>query len=165
METCTCTRAAGAHVAFAAVNGSARSDATCTSLPREVTIVADETVATWSDFLREMRGPLVWALQWKTVLLSELKRDKNQRRWQGKQITIPVINAPQQGAQMINAETSTMGVPVVLDHQQANIKTATIAIAVSFSTQVMEQARDLADTSWAETVPTKMQAAEDVIAR
>lgn len=66
---------------------------------------------------------------------------------------------------MINAETSTMGVPVVLDHEQANIKTATIAITVSFSTQVIEQARDTADTSWAETVPTKMQAAEDIIGR
>jgi hypothetical protein len=127
--------------------------------------VADETITTWADFLREMRGPLVEALRWKTVLLSELKRDQNPRRWQGKQITIPVINAPQQGAQMINAETSTLGVPVVLDHEQANIKSAVIEISLSFSTQVIEQARDTSDTSWAEVVPTKMRMAEDVIGR
>ena len=30
-----------------------------------------------------------------TVLLAEVKRDKSVRRWAGKQITIPIILAPQ----------------------------------------------------------------------
>jgi hypothetical protein len=127
--------------------------------------VADETVTTWADFLREMKGPLVQALKFKTILLSELKRDKNVTRWKGKQITIPVINAPQQGAQMINAETtSPLGVPVILDHQQANIQSATVELSLSFSTQVMNQASS-GDNGWAETVPLKMQMAEDAIGR
>jgi hypothetical protein len=59
--------------------------------------MADETTTSWADLLRESKGPLVEALKYKTVLLSELKRDKSARRWNGKQITIPIWLAPEQG--------------------------------------------------------------------
>jgi hypothetical protein len=109
--------------------------------------LADETTTTFADFLREAMGPLTDALRWKTVFLAELKRDKDPKRWNGKQITIPVVRAPQQGGQFIG-ETSTMNTPLTLDHEQANIKTAIVELAVSFSTQLIKQSQNVGDTSW-----------------
>ena len=136
-----------------------------------------ETSTTWANLLREMKGPLVEALRWKTVLLSEVKRDGNARRWAGKQITIPIILAPQQGTgtiggQMLTAigqtappsEIGTLNLPHNIDDVQANIKTAIVTHAVSFSTQVIQQAK-VDDTSWAQVLPTKMRMAEDAIGR
>lgn len=97
------------------------------------------------------------------MFLGETRRDKNPRRWSGKQVTIPVIEAPQQGASMI-AQTSTLTSPETLDTEQAVINSAIIEIAISFSTQVIEAAKQ-DDTSWAQVVPTKMRLAEDVIGR
>ena len=122
-----------------------------------------EKASTWANLLREMKGPLVEALRWKTVLLAEVKRDKNPRRWQGKQITIPIILNPQQGTAMIT-EVGTLANPHLLDTTQANITSAIISHPVYFSTQVIEQAKNN-DTSWAEVVPTKMRHAEDGISR
>lgn len=115
------------------------------------------------DLLRESKGPLIEGLRYKTVFLGETRRDKNPRRWAGKQVTIPIIEAPQQGASMIG-ETSTLTSPEVLDTEQATITSAIIEIAISFSTQVIEAAKQ-DDTSWAQVVPTKMRLAEDVIGR
>jgi len=136
-----------------------------------------ETSTTWANLLREMKGPLVEALRWKTVLLSEVKRDGNARRWAGKQITIPIILAPQQGTGTIGgqmlagigqtappSEIGTLNLPHNIDDTQANIKTAIVTHAVSFSTQVIQQAK-VDDTSWAQVLPTKMRMAEDAIGR
>lgn len=123
-----------------------------------------ETSTTWANLLREMRGPLVEALKWKTVLLAEVKRNKNPQLWSGKQITIPVILAPQQGTQMVT-ESGVVGPPIAIDDTQANIQTAIIEHSISFSTQAVRAARNTADTSWAEVIPTKMRMAEDSISR
>lgn len=125
--------------------------------------MADETTSTWDDLLREAKGPLVEALRYKTVLLSEVKRDKNPRRWHGKQVTVPIFLSPQQGTSMIT-ETGTLTSPVVVDTDQAVINSAIIALAISFSTQVMRQAAG-DENSWAEVLPTKMERAEAVFGR
>lgn len=125
--------------------------------------MADETTTTWADLLREAKGPLVEALRYKTVLLSEVQRDKNPRRWHGKQVTIPIFLAPQQGTGMIT-QTGTLNSPIVVETEQAVINSALIAVAVSFSTQVMRQAEG-DENSWAEVVPTKMERAEEVFSR
>lgn len=125
--------------------------------------MADETTTTWTDLLREAKGPLVEALRYKTVLLSEVQRDKNPRRWHGKQVTIPIFLAPQQGTGMIT-QTGTLNQPIVVETEQAVINSAIIAVAVSFSTQVMRQAEG-DENSWAEVVPTKMERAEEVFSR
>lgn len=111
-----------------------------------------------------MRGPLIEALRWKTVLLSEVKRNKNPQLWHGKQITIPVILAPQQGTQMVT-ESGTVGLAQTIDDVQANITTAIIEHTISFSTQLIRQSRNTNDTSWAQVVPTKMRMAEQAISR
>lgn len=126
--------------------------------------MADELTTTWQNLLREMRGPLVEAMRWKTVLLSEVKRDKNPKLWNGKQITIPVILAPQQGSTM-TTESGTLALAQTIDDVQANIQTAIIEHTVSFSTQLMRQSRNTSDTSWASVMPTKMRMAEDAISR
>lgn len=128
-----------------------------------------ETSTSWANLLREMKGPLVEALRWKTVLLSEVKRDKSPRRWNGKQITIPIILAPQQGAGTLGAgattpETATLNIPHNIDDTQANITTAIVHQSVAFSTQVIQQAK-VDETSWAQVLPTKMRMAEEAIAR
>jgi hypothetical protein len=125
--------------------------------------LADETTTTWANLLREMKGPLVEALRWKTVLLSEVKRNKSPQLWHGKQITIPIITAPQQGTVMIG-ESSTVGTAQTIDDVQANIKTAIIEHTISFTTQVLRAASS-DDTSWAQVMPTKMRMAEDAISR
>jgi hypothetical protein len=125
--------------------------------------MADETTTTWADLMREAKGPLVEALKWKTVLLSEIRRDSNQRRWTGKQVTIPIFLAPQQGAGGIT-QTGTLNAPRIVDTEQAAITSGIVAIAVSFSTQVLNQAKG-DENVWAEVMPTKMQRAEDAFGR
>lgn len=126
--------------------------------------MADESVTTFQNLLREFRGPLVEAMKWKTVLLSEVKRNKNPRIWQGKQITIPVILAPQQGS-VTTTETGTLPLAQTIDDVQAVITTAIIEHTISFSTQLIKQSRDTGDTSWASVMPTKMRMAEAAISR
>lgn len=125
--------------------------------------MADETTTTWADLLREARGPLVEALRYKTVLLSEVQRDKSARRWHGKQVTIPIFTAPQQGSGMIS-ETGTLNTPQVVATEQAVINSAIASVPVSFSTQVLRQAEG-DENSWASVLPTKMQRAEDAFRR
>jgi hypothetical protein len=125
--------------------------------------VADETTTTWADLLREAKGPLVEALRYKTVLLSEVKRDKSPRRWHGKQVTVPIFSSPQQGTSMIT-EAGTLTTPQVIDSEQAAITSSIIALAISFTTQVLQQAQG-DENSWADVLPTKMDRAEQVFAR
>lgn len=125
--------------------------------------MADETTTTWADLLREARGPLVEALRYKTVLLSEIQRDKSARRWHGKQVTVPIFLAPQQGSGML-AETGTLNAAQVVSTEQAVINSSVAAVPVSFSTQVLRQAEG-DENSWASVLPTKMQRAEDAFRR
>lgn len=125
--------------------------------------MADETTTSWADLLREAKGPLIEALRWKTVLLSEVRRDKNPIRWHGKHVTIPIFLAPEQGSHGIT-ETGTVAVPLTVDTEQARILSATLAHPISFSPQVMRQA-DGSENSWAQVLPTKMRRAEDAFGR
>jgi hypothetical protein len=93
----------------------------------------------------------------------EVKRNKSPQLWHGKQITIPVILAPEQGTVMIG-ESSTVALAQPIDDVQANIKTAIIEHTISFTTQVLKQASS-DDTSWAQVLPTKMRMAEEAISR
>ena len=95
--------------------------------------MADETTTTWADLLREAKGPLVEALRYKTVLLSEVKRNKSPRRWSGKQVTVPLFTAPQQGSGMIT-QTGTLNASQTVDTEQAVINSAIASVPVSFST-------------------------------
>jgi hypothetical protein len=128
--------------------------------------MADETTSSWADLLREAKGPLVEALRYKTVLLSEIRRDKSARRWHGKQVTVPIFLGPQQGTTMLSETGSgaVLGTPQVVSTEQAVINSATIGIAVSFHPQVMKQA-DGNENSWAEVLPTKMERSEDIFGR
>ena len=125
--------------------------------------MADTASTDWTDLLRESKGPLIEGLRYKTVFLGETRRDKSPRRWNGKQVTIPIITAPQQGTSMIS-EAGVLTDPQVLDTEQANITAAIIELAISFSRQAIQQAK-ADDTSWAQVVPTKMRMAEDVLGR
>jgi hypothetical protein len=125
--------------------------------------LADETTTTWADLMREAKGPLVEALKFKTVLLSEIRRDSNKRRWNGKQVTIPIFLAPQQGAGGI-LESGILNDPHVVSTDQAAITTGIVASSVSFTTQVLNQAKG-DENVWAEVMPTKMQRAEDAFGR
>jgi hypothetical protein len=128
--------------------------------------MADETTTSWTDLLREAKGPLVEALKYKTVLLSELKRDKSARRWHGKQITIPIFLAPEQGAGSISetGASAVLNLPSTVQTEQAVIYSGIVAQAVSFTTQILQQAAG-DENSWAEVLPTKMQRAEDAFGR
>lgn len=125
--------------------------------------MADETTLTWVNLWREAKGPLVEAMKWKTVLLSEIKRDHSPRRWTGKQVTIPILLAPQQGAGGLS-ETGIVNDPVLHDDAQAHVKSGIVHIPISFSTQVLMQAKG-DENVWAEVMPTKMSRAEDAFGR
>lgn len=126
--------------------------------------MADETVASWTDLLRQFRGPLVEALRWSTPALSEIKRNHNPRRWQGTQVVIPVITAPLQGTGALASEVAVLNEPSVIATEQATIESAILATPISFSTKLMHASR-AGDESWAEAVPTKMRMAEDAFSR
>jgi len=125
--------------------------------------VADETTLTWVNLWREAKGPLVEAMKWKTVLLSEIKRDHSSSRWTGKNITIPIFLSPQQGVGSI-AESGQINAPVVHDDAQTKITSGIVAVAISFTTQVLLQAKGN-ENVWAEVMPTKMSRAEDAFGR
>lgn len=125
--------------------------------------MADETTMTWTDLLREAKGPLVEALRWATVTLSEVQRDSNPRRWNGKQVTVPIFLSPQQGTGMIG-ESDGPNAAVTSSTDQAIINSAIVAIAVGFTTQIMKQSTS-GENGWADVVPTKMRRAEEAFKR
>lgn len=122
-----------------------------------------ETTTSWANLMREAKGPLIEALKWKTVLLSEIKRDSSQRRWNGKQVTIPIFTAPQQGAGGMT-QTGLVNNPFNSDEAQAAITSGIVSIPITFSTQLLQQAKGN-ENVWAEVMPTKMQRAEDAFGR
>ena len=122
-----------------------------------------ETTTSWGNLMREAKGPLVEALKWKTVLLSEIKRDSAQRRWNGKQVTVPMFTAPQQGAGGMT-QVGLVNDPYNSDEVQSAITSGIVSIPISFSTQVLQQAKGN-ENVWAEVMPTKMQRAEDAFGR
>lgn len=125
--------------------------------------MADETTTTWADLLREAKGPLVEALRFKTVLLSEIRRDKAAINWHGSRVTVPIYLTPQQGSHGL-VETGTVAVPLLVETEQAYIQSATLAIPIAFSPQLMKQSSG-EENSWASVLPSKMRRAEDAFGR
>lgn len=125
--------------------------------------MADETTTTWAQLLREAKGPLVEALKFKTVLLSEVRRDKSPINWHGLRVTVPIYLTIQQGTHGLT-ETGTVAVPVAVETTQAYINTATLAVPISFSPQLMRQSAG-EENSWASVLPSKMRRAEDAFGR
>lgn len=126
--------------------------------------MADETVTTWTNLMRETRGPLVEALQWSTVLMSEIERDQSPERFDGTKVKMPLVLAPQQGTGMM-AEGGTLNTPKVIDTTVVNVDSGIVTIPVSFSTKVIEASRNTRDTSWASVIPEKMELAEEAFRR
>jgi hypothetical protein len=125
--------------------------------------MADETTTTWAELLREAKGPLTEALKFKTVLLSEVRRDKSPINWHGTRVTVPIYLTLQQGTHGVT-ETGTVAVPVAVETDQAYINSATLAVPISFSPQLMRQSAG-DENSWASVLPSKMRRAEDAFGR
>jgi hypothetical protein len=126
--------------------------------------MADETVATWANLLREQRGPLVEAIKWTTVLMSEIERDMDHVNWDGEKVRVPMILAPLQGTAAIT-ETTTLSTPRTVDTAKAFIDAAIVTIPISFSTKLMNQSRTGGGNSWAAVIPKKMELAEKAYKR
>jgi hypothetical protein len=113
--------------------------------------------------MREAKGPLQEAMKFKTVLLSEIKRDKSPKRWSGRHVTVPIFAAPQQGAGGMT-ETSTFNDTINVDVEQARILSGIVGLPITLSSQVLKQA--VGDENvWAEALPTKLERAEDAFGR
>lgn len=122
-----------------------------------------ETTTSWAELMREAKGPLQEAMKYKTVLLSEVKRDKNPKRWSGKQVTIPMFTAPQQGAGGMN-ETATFNDTINVDVEQARILSGIVGLPIKISSQLLKQA--VGDENvWAEALPSKLERAEAAFGR
>jgi hypothetical protein len=125
--------------------------------------MADETVAQFTNLLRDAKGPLAEQLKWSTVLKSEVESDTSTDRWDGEKFRIGLILAPQQGAGGIS-ETGTLNTPQLLEKNKARIDSAIQHIPVSFSTKLME-ATDNRENTWLDAVEGKMDMAEKAFDR
>lgn len=124
---------------------------------------ADETVAQFTNLLRDQKGPLAEQIKWSTVLKSEVERDTSKDRWDGEKFRIGLILAPQQGAGGIS-ETGTINTPQLLEKGKARIDSAIMHIPISFSTKLME-ATDNRENTWLDAVEGKMDMAEKAFDR
>jgi hypothetical protein len=125
--------------------------------------MADETVATFADLLRDAKGPLVEALQWSTPLFSELMRDTSPEIYDGEKFRMGVILAPQQGTGMIT-ETGTLNTPQTLEKTKTRIDVGIVTIPISFSVKLMK-VTDSKENAWADAVEDRMRMAEDAFKR
>lgn len=123
----------------------------------------DETVATFTDLLRDQKGPLAEQLKWSTVLKSEVERDTSKDRWDGEKFRIGLILSPQQGGGGIT-ETGTLNPTQLLDKNKARVDSAIMHIPISFSTKLLE-ATDNRDNTWLDAVAGKMDLAEKAFDR
>lgn len=122
-----------------------------------------DTTTSWAELMREAKGPLQEAMKFKTVLLSEVKRDKSPKRWSGKQVTVPIFTAPHQGAGGMS-ETSTFNDTINVDVEQARILSGIVGMPIKVSSQLLKQA--VGDENvWAEALPSKLERAENAFGR
>ena len=122
-----------------------------------------DTTTSWAELMREAKGPLQEAMKYKTVLLSELRRDKSPKRWSGKHVTVPIFTAPHQGAGGMS-ETSTFNDTINVDVEQARILSGIVGMPIKVSSQLLKQAVN-DENVWAEALPSKMERAEDAFGR
>jgi hypothetical protein len=122
-----------------------------------------DTTTSWAELMREAKGPLQEAMKFKTVLLSEVKRDKSPKRWSGKHVTVPIFTAPHQGAGGMS-ETSTFNDTINVDVEQARILSGIVGMPIKVSSQLLKQA--VGDENvWAEALPSKLERAENAFGR
>ena len=120
--------------------------------------MADETLASITNLLREQREPLAEALRWSTVLMSEIERDGEPESFDGSQVKIPVILAPQQGAGM-GTESGALNTSKQLAHTKVTVDTGIAHITVSWTTKAAAAAKG-GQNSWIDLIPDKMDMAE-----
>lgn len=125
--------------------------------------MADETFAAVENLLRDQRAPLVEALRWSTVLLSEVEQDGSPESFDGDKVKIPVMLASHQGAGT-GTETSTLNTAKQMAHDKVRIDTGIAHIAVGFTTKAAAAAKG-GPNSWIDLVPDKMAMAEKAMRR
>lgn len=125
--------------------------------------MADETLASIANLVREQRGPLVQALRWSTVLMSEIERDQKPESFDGSSVRIPMILAPQQGGGM-TTEQGTLNSTKQLSNTKVNVDTGIAHITVSWTTKAVAAAKGT-DNSWIDLIPDKMKMAENGMKR
>lgn len=125
--------------------------------------MADEQVSTFTDLLRDAKGPLVEALQWSTPLFSELMKDTSPEIYDGQNFRMGIILAPQQGTGMIS-ETGLLNTPQLLEKTKTLIDVGIVTIPISFTTKLMK-ITDNPENAWADAVEDRMRMAEDAFKR
>lgn len=125
--------------------------------------MADETVTTLANLLREQRGPLVENLRWSTVILSEIERGSDPEMFDGSKVKIPLILAPQQGTGF-TTEQGTLNTPRPLDTSVVNVDSGIAHVTLSFTTKAKLAAKG-DEQSWINLVPDKMRMAEEGLRR
>ena len=125
--------------------------------------MADEKVSDFVDLLRDAKGPLVQALKWSNVFMSEIEKDTSPQIYDGEKFRMGIILAPQQGTGMIT-ETGTLNTPQLLEKTKTRIDVGIVTIPISFSTKLMK-VTDNRENAWADAVEDKMRMAEDAFKR
>lgn len=125
--------------------------------------MADETLATVTNLLRQQKGPLVEALRWSTVLMSEIEREQGAQFFDGELVKIPIMLAPQQGGGM-TTESGALNSSKILKHNKVTVDTGIAHITVSWTTKATAAAKG-GDNSWIDLIPKKMQMAESGMRR
>lgn len=123
--------------------------------------MADQLTTGWSDLLYEQRAELQKLYPKKSVLLSELKREKSREFISGSQIRVPLLLTVLQGAQGI-AEAGTVTDAQNDETAQAHVDPAHQIIPVRISPELMKQSLDNAA---AKALTTKSQRAFEAMAR
>ncbi len=125
--------------------------------------MADETLASIANLIREQRGPLVEALRWSTVLMSEIERDSDPESFDGSAVRIPVVLSPHQGAGM-TTESGTLNTSRQIASGKVLVDTGIAHITVSWTTKAVAAAKG-GQNSWIDLIPGKMKMAEDGMRR
>lgn len=122
-----------------------------------------ETQSTYADLLIEMKGPLVENYPKYSVLLSELKRNTDQKNFDGTQVRVPIIRNVKQGTGAVG-ESGTLNVARNIRTQKAVINVATMTHAVQISKRLKAVSANSV-TSWGQAMKLEMQLAEEAMPR
>lgn len=127
--------------------------------------MADETFASIQNLVRDQKGPLVEALQWSTVMLSEIEREGGEEFFDGEKVKIPIILAPLQGGSIGTTESGILPDPRRISHNKVRVDTGIASMTVSFTTKADLAAARRGDNSWIALIPDKMEMAEEGLRR
>lgn len=126
--------------------------------------MADESVATLTNLLRDQRGPLVEALRWGNVFMAEIERETSEESFDGLQVKVPIITAPAQGTGF-GTEAGILNAARELRHGRVLIDTGIVNHTVGFTSKAVLAASKVGDTGWIDIVPTRMRMAEEALKR